>query len=101
MRIKESNLRSTIRRVIKEHLHGYKGKDFEKYMVRELPPEMAQLPHSNKYKEEFENLKRDIEQNYLKMTNLSIEYPKMYKLEPVDEDAMDYKHYHNMNAAEK
>ena len=102
MRITESKLRRMIRRsILKEHLHGWKGKTLEKYMVRELPPEASQLPHFEEWKEQLEQIKADIEENYRKMTMLSIDNPKMYKLEPVDEDAMDYKHYHQMNAAEK
>ena len=34
------------------------------------------------------------------MTALSIDFPKM-NTRNVDEDAMDYKHYHQMSAAEK
>lgn len=100
--VNESILRLIIRKaLIKEHLHGYKGKEFAKYMDRELPPEASQLPHFNEYKEEFDRIKQDINQNYRQLTNLSIEYPKMYKLQPVDLDAMDYLDFNEMNAAEK
>ena len=97
----ESRLRRVIRQsILSEHLHGYKGKNNEKYMIRPIPEEAKQLPHWDEYEEEFRMAKEAIDGNYRKMTNLSIDYPKM-NTRNVDEDAMDYKHYHEMSATEK
>ena len=59
-----------------------------------------QLEWFGEWKEEFDLTKEAIEGNYRKMTNLSIDYPKM-NTRNVDEDAMDLKHYHQMTATEK
>ena len=87
-------------RIIREHLHGYKGSYKEPYMVREIPPEAKQVEWFGEWKEEFDLTKEAIEGNYRKMTNLSIDFPKM-NTNNVDEDAMDLKHYHQMSATEK
>ena len=101
MRITESKLRRFIREsILTEHLHGYKNSYWEPYMVRELPPEASQWEHFGEWKEEFDGTKEAIEKNYREMTNISIDYPKM-NTRNVDEDAMDYKHYHEMSATEK
>tara|TARA_X000000950_G_scaffold284036_1_gene386295 strand:+ start:6052 stop:7047 length:996 start_codon:yes stop_codon:yes gene_type:complete len=90
----------SIRKTLKEHLHGYKGSYKEPYMVREIPPEAKQIEWFQDWKEEFDLTKEAIEGNYRKMTALSIDYPKM-NTRNVDEDAMDLKHYHQMTATEK
>lgn len=92
--------RNKSHRIIKEHLHSYKGKTKEKYMIRPFPEEAKKLKHWNEYKEEFKMVKDAIDGNYRKMTALSIDYPKMNTFN-VDEDAMAYKHYGRMTAAEK
>ena len=102
MRITESKLRSIISKsILVEHLHGWKGKTKAKYMERKIPPEAPQkMEHFDEWKEMFDNTKSDIEENYRKMTALSIDYPKMNTYN-VDKDAIDYKHYGQMRAAEK
>ncbi len=101
MRITESKLRRIIRRsLLTEHLHGWEGKTKAKYMQREYPPEALQLEHWGEWEEEFRSTKEAIEDNYRKMTALSIDFPKM-NTNNVDEDAMDYKHYGQMTATEK
>ena len=98
--VKQFMSESKLKRPLNEHLHGYKGKNNEKYMIRPFPEEAKQLPHWDEYEEEFRMAKEAIEGNYRKMTALSIDYPKM-NTRNVDEDAMDYKHYHEMSATEK
>mgnify|MGYP001242351165 CR=1 FL=1 len=88
----------SIRRTLKEHLHGYKGSYKEPYMVREIPPEAKQIEWFDEWKDEFDLTKEAIEGNYRKMTALSIDYPKM-RTSGVEYD--DRKHYHQLSAAEK
>ena len=98
--LKQFMSESKLKRPLNEHLHGYKGKNNEKYMTRPIPEEAKQLPYWDEWEEEFRMAKEAIEENYRKMTALSIDYPKM-NTRNVDEDAMDYKHYHQMSATEK
>ena len=101
MRITETKLRRIIRKtLITEHLHGWEGSYWAPYMERELPAEASSMPHFGEWKEEFDMTKEAIEDNYRKMTALSIDFPKM-NTSNVDEDEMDYKHYGQMTATEK
>ena len=90
----------SLKRILNEHLHGYKNSYWEPYMVRELPPEASQWEHFGEWKEEFDLTKEAIEKNYREMTNISIDFPKM-NTRNVDEDELDYKHYHEMTSTEK
>ena len=89
MRITETKLRRIIRKtLITEHLHGWEGSYWAPYMERELPPEASSMPHFGEWKEEFDHTKEAIEDNYRKMTALSIDYPKM-DTSRVDENEMN------------